>query len=301
VAIPEAQLTTWTHLGSVQQSSATYQSIKKVLEQPDSPYATRDVDSFLQGSYCNDTNIYGDSDVDIVLRTKALFYYNIDGLPEPQKAKFKGVHPNPSQYGMPDFRKDVIAWLCKQYGGDVDTAGKKALNLKPSGNRRSADILLVCPHKRYARYLSDRPEDQTFVEGVMLRTTDGRTIINYPKQHSENLTTKHQATISWFKPTTRIYKNMRNRMVEKGFIKAGAAPSYFLEGLLYNVPREHFGGSWVATVENTFAWIDGNAPADYICANGIHPLIRDNTATSWPVQGYIDWLTGMKRLWNSWQ
>jgi hypothetical protein len=43
-------------------------------------------------------------------------------------------------------------------------------------------------------------------------------------------------------------------MVEKGFIKAGAAPSYFLGGLLYNVPREHFGGSWVATVENTFAW-----------------------------------------------
>jgi hypothetical protein len=33
----------------------------------------------------------------------------------------------------------------------------------------------------------------------------------------------------------------------------------------------------------------------------IHLLIRDNTATSWPVQGYIDWLTGMKRLWNSWQ
>jgi hypothetical protein len=65
-----------------------------------------------------------------------------------------------------------------------------------------------------------------------------------------------------------------------------------------NVPSEQFGGSWVATVENTFAWIEGNAPADYMCVNGIHPLIRENTATSWPVQGYIDWLNGMKRLWN---
>jgi hypothetical protein len=301
VAIPEAQLNTWTNLGSVQQSSTTYQSIKKVLEQSNSPYASRNVDSFLQGSYCNDTNIHGDSDVDIVLRTKALFYYNIDALPEVQKAEFRRVHPNPSQYDLPDLRKDVIAWLSKQYGGDLDTSGKKALRLKPSGNRRSADILLVCPHKRYKRFLSGRPEDQAFVEGVIFRTTDGKTIINYPKQHSDSLTAKHQATSSWLKPTVRIYKSMRNRMVEKGFIKAGVAPSYFLEGALYNVPRERFGGSWVPTIENTFAWIDGNAPEDYMCANGIHPLIRDNAATSWPVQGYIDWLNGMKRLWNSWQ
>jgi hypothetical protein len=301
VAIPEASLITWTHLGSVQQSSATYQSIKKMLEQFDTPYASRSVDSFLQGSYCNDTNIYGDSDVDIVLRTKALFYYNIDALPEPQKAEFKRVHPNRSQYDLPDFRKEVIAWLGKQYGGDLDTSGKKALKLKPNGNRRSADILLVCPHKIYTRYLSERPEDQTFVEGVILRTIDGKTVINYPKQHSDNLTAKHQATTSWFKPTVRVYKNMRNRMVEKEFIKVGAAPSYFLEGLLYNVPIEIFGGSWMTTVEKTFAWIDGHAPADYNCANGIHPLIRDNIPTSWPVQGYIDWLNGMKKLWNSWQ
>jgi hypothetical protein len=194
----------------------------------------------------------------------------------------------------------VIAWLSKQYGGDLDTSGKKTLRLKQSGNRRSTDILLVCSHKRYTRYLSERPEDQTFVEGVILRTTDSRTIINYPKQHSDNLTAKHQATSNWFKPTVRIYKNMRNLMVDKGFIKVGAAPSYFLEGVLYNVPREHFGAGWLPTIENTFAWIDGNAPEDYMCANGIHPLIRDNTATSWPVQGYIDWLSGMKRLWNSW-
>lgn len=73
MAIPEKQLETWTGLGSVQQSSATYQSIKGMLDDTDAPYASRNIDSFLQGSYCNDTNIYGDSDVDIVLRTKMLF------------------------------------------------------------------------------------------------------------------------------------------------------------------------------------------------------------------------------------
>jgi hypothetical protein len=299
VAIPEDQLATWTHLGSVQQSSATYQSIKSVLEHKDAPYLGRSVDSFLQGSYCNDTNIFGDSDVDIVLRTRALFHYNIDVLPDPQKAEFKRVHPNPSQYKLGDFRKEVVAWLGQKYGGDLDMSSKKALRLKANGNRRSSDVLLVAPYKKYTRYLSDRAVDQTFLEGVLFVTTDGTEIINYPKQHSDNMTAKHQASNNWLKPTVRIYKNMRKSMVEKGFIKAGAAPSYFLEGVLSNVAPDQFGKSWSATVENTFAWIDGNDPGDYMCANGIHPLIRDSMSTSWPVQGYIDWLNGMKKLWNS--
>jgi hypothetical protein len=93
---------------------------------------------------------------------------------------------------------------------------------------------------------------------------------------------------------------MRNRMVEKGLLKKGGAPSYFLEGLLHNVPKEQFGLSYAATIENTYSWLHSNAPANYMCANDVHPLIRDNTNTSWPVQSYIDWLDGMKKLWNNW-
>lgn len=299
MAIPDTQLDTWTHLGSVQQSSETYQSIKKTLEQSDAPYSSRSVDAFLQGSYGNDTNIFGDSDVDLVLRTKVLFYYNIDALSETEKAAFKRDHPNQSQFDLPDFRKEVISWLGAQYGSDLDASGKKALRLKARNNRRSADILLVCPHKRYSRYMG--LNDQAFVEGVIFRTNDGKTIINYPKQHSEHLTKKHQTTSEWLKPTARIYKNMRNRMLEKGLIKAGTAPSYFLEGALYNVPPEHFGGGWTRTVEKTFEWIDRNDPSKYTCANGVHPLVSELASTSWPVQSYIDWLEGMKKLWNGWR
>ena len=54
------------------------------------------------------------------------------------------------------------------------------------------------------------------------------------------------------------------------------APSYFIEGLLLNVPQGKFGGTYAATVENTYTWISDNAPADYMCANGEHSLIRDN-------------------------
>ena len=61
--------------------------------------------------------------------------------------------------------------------------------------------------------------------------------VNYPKQHSDNLTQKHQETGQWLKPTIRIFKNMRTRMWQIGIIGDGVAPSYYIEGLLYNVPE----------------------------------------------------------------
>jgi hypothetical protein len=301
MAIPESQLETWTHIGAAQQSATTYQTIKGVIEHKDAPYSSRRVDSFLQGSYGNDTNVYGaDSDVDIVLRTRGLFYYNLDALSETEKLAFKAMYPTPAEYTLKTFRTDVIAWLNKKYESDLDTSGKKALRLKANGARRSADVLLVAPHKKYSRYYSE--QDKECVEGVLFITTDGTCIINYPKQHSENTTRKHQATGEWLKPTVRIFKNMRNRLIRDGRIKSGVAPSYFIEGMLYNVPVSEFGVSYANTVDKCWGWL--NSPPDagaLMCANGIHPLLRDNTHTSWPIQGYLDFLAEIKNLWFQWK
>src|SRR3954462_12175915 len=115
MTIPETQLETWTHIGAAAQSAATYETIKAVIESKDAPYATRRIDSFLQGSYGNDTNVYGaDSDVDIVLRTRGLFHYNIDALSELEKTAFKTAYPTPAEYTLKSLRTDVIAWLDKQ-------------------------------------------------------------------------------------------------------------------------------------------------------------------------------------------
>lgn len=300
MTIPESQLETWTHIGAAQQSATTYQSIKSVIEHKDAPYLTRGIDTFLQGSYGNDTNVYGaDSDVDIVLRTKGLFYYNIDNLSGPEKAAFKSVYPKASEYDLKSFRADVISWLSKQYESDLDTSGKKALRLKANGTRRSADVLLVAPHKKYTRYYSE--QDDEHVEGVMFITTDGTNIVNYPKQHSENMTRKHQDTNSWLKPTVRIFKNMRNRLIRDEKIKNGIAPSYFIEGMLSNVSTAQFGVSYQNTVDKCFDWLGKENAGHFMCANGIHPLIRDNTHTSWPIQGYLDFMVESQKLWLQWK
>lgn len=199
---------------------------------------------------------------------------------------------------MNAFKKDVENWLFQNYAGDLDLSGKKALRIKNNGGRRSADVLLVAPHKRFSRYVS--AQDQACVEGVLFITSDGTHIINYPKQHSDNMTAKHQTTNNHLKPTVRIFKNIRNKMVENGIIKAGAAPAYFIEGMLYNVPAEQFSASRQTTVEGCWGWVNTSDHGSLMCANGIHPLSRDNISTSWPVQGYIDFLKGVRTLWSQW-
>jgi hypothetical protein len=72
--------------------------------------------------------------------------------------------------------------------------------------------------------------------------------------------------------------------------------------MLYNVPVSEFGGSYANTVDKCWGWL--NSPPDagaLVCANGIHPLIRDNVHTSWPVQGYLDFLAETQKLWVQWK
>jgi hypothetical protein len=178
--------------------------------------------------------------------------------------------------------------------------GQEGVRVRAGGSRRDSDVLLVAPHKAFTRYEGHRREEQTILEGVQIITTDGKHIINYPKQHSDNLTAKHQAANSQLKATIRIYKNIRNRMIERGIIKAGTAPSYFLEGMLSNVPPEHFSANRQKTVEACWGWINTCDHASLTCANGIHPLVRDNLSTSWALQDYIEFLEGVGTLWTQW-
>jgi hypothetical protein len=63
MAIPESQLETWSHQGSVTQSAQTYAMIQNALNDAASPYYAKHYSIFLQGSYGNDTNVFRDSDV----------------------------------------------------------------------------------------------------------------------------------------------------------------------------------------------------------------------------------------------
>lgn len=294
MTISEAQLETWSKQGSVAQSRDTYASIKMCLERSDAPYQNKDYSIFLQGSYGNDTNIYADSDVDLVIRLDSTFYRDLSALSEEDKTAYTGYFPAAS-YKYADFKAAVTEHLKRIYGASVQP-GKKAIFVEGSGNRRDADVLPAAQYRKYYRFRSG--DDQRYADGILFWTTDGVEIVNYPKQHSANCTTKHQATGGWFKPMVRIVKNMRNAMIAAGYVEEGLAPSYFLEGMLYNVPTENFGGSYQQTLVAVLSWLRECDRTKLLCANEMYKLLHPTSPVTWRAESFEAFLSAAIRYWN---
>ncbi len=299
MAIPEAQLETWSHQGSISQSSTTYNTIKNVLEDIDSPYALKDYEVFLQGSYGNDTNIYAESDVDIVIRLNECWHTDLTNLSEDEKKAYKSTVVD-AKYTYGDFKRDVLKVLSDKYGSEV-SAGDKAIAITANGNRRKADVIVAIQFRRYYKFNS--ASDQSHAKGICFYNSSGKQIINYPKQHSENCTTKHQNTDEWFKPMVRVLKNLRNRLIDKKMLAEGTAPSYFLEGLLYNVPRHLFETSHGDCLFNAINWIqeaDKATKDKFVCANEQYYLLREDSLVTWREAECEAFVRATIKLWNNW-
>jgi hypothetical protein len=296
MAIPESQLETWSHQGSVTQSAATYNAIKKVLEATDTPYTGKNYKVFLQGSYGNDTNIYAESDVDIVIQCNDLFQHDLSELPETQKIAFHAAYAN-AAYSYNDFKRDVLSVLTEAYGDNVKS-GTKAINIAEGGGRRKADVIAAVEFRRYHKF--NGVYDENYDEGICFYDGSGQRIANYPKQHSKNLTKKHKDTQEWLKPVVRILKNLRGKLVEKEMLADDVAPSYYLEGLLYNVPLEKFGNCHGDCFTESINWILKADRANFVCANEQYYLLRENSPVTWRASKCDEFLAAATKLWNNW-
>lgn len=297
MAIPETQLETWSKIGSATQSKNTYATISNALRTKDAPYAGKSYDTFLQGSYGNDTNVWADSDVDVVIRLDEIFFRDLSRLSPSELALYNASFAGGVAYSFADFKRDVIVVLRKQFGADVNS-GNKAVWIKPNGGRRNTDVVVAAQFRRYYAFPSF--EGQQFATGIAFLNANDTLIENFPKQHSERCTKKHQATKQWFKPTVRIFKNMRNRMIADRLLADGDAPSYFIEGMLHNVPDDKFGHSYDDTFVACFNWIVESDSTHFTCANNMYWLVRDGEQTSWPTQKFSNFLAATRTLWNQW-
>lgn len=294
--IPESQLDTWSHQGSVTQSAGTYNAIKNVLVAAGTPYAGKNVRVFLQGSYGNDTNIYSESDVDVVITLDDCFHSDLTGLSDDEKAAYKNAFSD-ATYRYVDFHRDTLRVLTDAYGGSV-TQGKKAIQVAAGGGRRKADVIVAVQFRRYHKFGGIL--DQRYDKGICFFDATGQRIANYPRQHADNMTAKHQSAGMWLKPIVRIFKNMRGRMIEKTMIAAGLAPSYYLEGLLYNVPDSMFTSSYENCVVNCINWIKQADRSQFVCANRQYYLLRDGSPVTWQASKCDEFLAAATKLWNEW-
>jgi hypothetical protein len=298
MAIPEAQLETWSGQGSITQSADTYATVRSALENPNAVYDNRNFKIFLQGSYGNDTNIYAESDVDVVIRYDGAFFHDVDKLPADQQAAFHAIHPK-GTYKYDAFKKHVQDALQTAFTNSV-MPDKKAIKIAANGSRRSADVIVAFEYRRYHKF--NGLHDERHDTGICFFTSDtGTRIANYPKQHSENMTAKHAATNRRLKPIVRIFKNMRSKLVDSGVLEQGIAPSYYVEGLLYNLPNDKFSGSYSESVLHILKWLyETTDRTKFVCANEQYYLLRDNEPVCWPIANGEKFIKAVINLWQNW-
>ena len=299
MTIPLAQLDSWSKQGASVTSRDTYATVKAALEDAKSNYTDRNFKVFLQGSYGNDTNIYAESDVDVVIRYDGIYYHDIALRPIDEQNAYNATFPDHGSYSYNDFKEHARLALVSAFGKSVKP-GSKAIKIEASGNRRNADVIVAFQYQRYYKFKS--LFDESHVTGMCFFLADGTQVANYPNQHSENLTTKHQATGNKLKPIIRIFKNARSKIVEDGLIADGSAPSYYIEGLLWNVPNPQFVGDYQDIFLNILKWLYGTKDrSNFVTANEQYYLLRDGLHTCWPIADGNNFIDGVIKLWNDWK
>lgn len=302
MAIPLSQLSTWSNQGATVTSKQTHESVRNALEHSNSPLvkmiSNGTVKVYLQGSYKNDTNVRGDSDVDIIVELTNVFSHNIHERSKDEQ-DLHSSHYSDAVYTWDHLRRDTQIALERYYGaGFVDGTGNKSIKLLPNNGRLKADVVPVVQHRAYNHFYG--PDYCSYELGVKFNhKTTGKKIINYPEHHFKNGASKHQNTQNQFKPVVRIIKNARNYLFEKGLLEKGKAPSYFLQSLIYNVPNSCFVADLSQTVKSVLQYLYTTPIDNFICQNGIIPLFG-NTEEQWNVDEAIVTIVALVNLWDNW-
>lgn len=203
----------------------------------------------LQGSYRNNTNTKGESDVDIGVVCSDTFFHD---LPDGTGRENFGITPATYQYDR--YKSDVGEALVSYFGQDKVKRGNKAFDVRETSYHVEADVAPFFEHRRYEK-------TGNFRSGVQL-IPDNRqptTVVNWPEQHYENGVEKNKATGMRFKAMVRVLKSLRNEMLEKKIAAAEPAIGFLIECMIWNVPNGHFGSTLYSADLKDILWYLYNA------------------------------------------
>lgn len=208
-----------------------------------------DIDVFSQGSFRNVTNIPQESDVDVSVCLKDAMYYE---LPAGANAADFGITPTDRKYAS--YKTSVSNAIKNYFGSENVTVGNKAIRIHSNTYRVDADVV---PNWLYREYFNPKPPSSTR-EGVKFIADDGKEIVNYPRQHTANGTTKNGNTSKRFKRITRVLKLLQVDLFDSKKVTE-RLPSFLIESLAYNVPDDRFGhDTYLADVRSVLAFIFNN-------------------------------------------
>jgi len=298
MSLQESQLETWANQGATVSSANTYNSIRSCVEGHN---WKNDVyfDIYLQGSYRNSTNIYGDSDVDVVIEFSSVFYSNKYELKREQLNEFNEFYSD-GKYTLSSFKESIINRLKSYYGDSYVDVGNKSIKVLANSGRLDCDVVCCAEYREYNSFSKSNPND--YEKGIVFWTNEtNEKVVNFPKLHFDNGVSKNKNCYSNYKPSIRIIKNMKSKLVRSGVISGSLAPSYFIECLLYNLQNSVFQNSTnysriLAILKTLYDYTDTELER-LICQNGQRYLFGSSDQ-QWNLANFKQFRNQLIGFWN---
>jgi len=299
MTIPLEILKTWSKQGATHAPKALREKIENKLTGADSSIKMKNnLEIYLQGSYRNNTNIYGNSDVDVVVQHNSVFGSNTSQLSDHEKAIYKGEFSD-ATYTWHEFKGEVIETMQKSFGTSNLEIGNKSIKINDGSYE--ADVVPCFEYRKYITF-GKKAEEQEYIPGIKFYTAyEERTVVNYPKEHYSKGADKNQRVNEQYKPIVRVFKNIKKKLIEKNMINKEHVSSYFIENLLYNVPDKYFNLSDLSrSVPEILEWLqDTNYLPQFLCQNEQTKLFGNNEE-QWDKESARLFITQALMLWDEW-
>lgn len=289
----ESQFTTWAKPPSKTETEKMERAEKAIRDAigADAKLQAHDVTVFAQGSYANRTNVAGESDVDICVLCKDVFFSDWDWVdraartdPEVRKALEREARLITATYTYADFKNDVGVALVRRFGPPPAVIrSDKVYDIHENTYRVESDCLPALEARHWSRFggtLSDT------TKGTEFESDSGERIQNFPAQQYANGVQKHTDTNRRFKKMVRVLKNLRNEMNENKVAEADPIPSFLIECLVWNVPDDTFGqATFYAELREVLRFL-------------YHATTSDDTCGKWHEENDIKFLFHVAQGWT---
>jgi hypothetical protein len=288
-----AKLRRWTKYQTAATGSAktTHKTIRNALEEGELRGAAEGLEfaTKLQGSYRNSTMVRGSGDVDIlVIRTDT---YHADFSRVPEHSRDFAPPINPVQ-AFEDHAEAVYRTLQYQYGAPNVSWGEKAIDIDSDSLPRGADVVPCLQHRKF---WDNHPGN--YMRGIAFWADDGTKVVNFPERHRFQGARYQEWTNGNYKPTIRLFKNLRNQLVANDQLEKEQAPSYFIECLLSNVPVSILRNDDLRErVESTVEYLESQTDEEleaFTTQHGLRDLFGANS-TQWNLEDYHEFLDAVE-------
>ena len=260
----ETTLKSWTNPASYSEEQKIENTINMIKSAINSSSELNDltIEIFVQGSYANNTNVRTNSDVDVCVMLTSTFYAN---YPDGKYNSDYGFVAGSISYN--EYKCRVKRAIVNKFGSDAVTEGNKSLKVKSNSYHVNADVVVAFMLKDYR--IINSYDSQDYVEGIRFEASNGITVTNYPKEHIQNGREKNKQTNHYYKYLTRIFKRIRNAMVEDELINGDKISSFLVECLVWNVPNNIITRypTWEETVKQAIIYL--------------YNAIKENKHTEW--------------------